>query len=402
MLGATRIQRAGNAVDLPARKVRCVLAALALEPGATSSADRLVDLIWGETAPRGAHGTLHSYISGLRRVLEPDLPARARPRVLLTGDAGYRLMLGREDVDATAFADDVRLLHRQVATLESQLSVGPLAGWPDREQAPGWLESLEAALVRWRGQAYADLGDHPDGVATRTGLAELRTSAEEDRALVMLALGDPAGVVAATEQATVRNPFRERTWAVHALALVRSERQADALAAIRGLRSQLADELGLDPGPLIRTLEQAILRQDTSIRQTLPADRHADLDPAAAAVANPSPVPGPSPTPPSPTPSTRATIGRERERAVLDEVLDEAVAGRPAVAVLTGEPGIGKSRLAEDWRPGRDPAGSTGHRGVLRRRRGTAAVALAGDPGCPDRSGSRQCWPGGTQHDDAR
>ena len=152
VLGATRIQRAGMSLEVPARKVRSVLAALALEPGATLSADRLVDLIWGEAAPRGAHGTLHSYISGLRRVLEPDLPARARPQVLLTSDAGYRLALGRGDVDATWFADQVRLLHRQVAAFESQFGGGPHVGWPDREQAHGWLEALEAALLRWRGR----------------------------------------------------------------------------------------------------------------------------------------------------------------------------------------------------------------------------------------------------------
>ena len=191
MLGATRIERAGQSVDLPARKVRSVLAALALEPGATSSADRLVDLIWGEVAPRGAHGTLHSYVSALRRVLEPDLPARTRPQVLLTSDAGYRLALGREDVDATGFADQVRPLHRLVATLESQFSVGPQAGWPNREQAQGWLEALEAALLRWRGPAYADLGDHPDVVAARTALDELRTTAEEDRALAHARPGRP-------------------------------------------------------------------------------------------------------------------------------------------------------------------------------------------------------------------
>ena len=358
MLGATRIQRAGTSIDLPARKVRSVLAALVLEPGATSSADRLVDLVWGEAAPRGAHGTLHSYISGLRRVLEPDLPARARPQVLLTSDAGYRLALGREAVDATGFADRVRLLHRQVAPLESQFSVGPQTGWPDREQAQGWLEALEAALLRWHGQAYADLGDHPDVVATRTALDELRTTAEEDRALLMLALGDSAGVVPATEQATARHPFRERTWAVHALALARSERQADALAAIRGLRDQLADELGLDPGPLIRTLENAILRQDKTILQTLPA---------------PSPVaPTSTGASGSPTPAISATIGRERERGALGEVLDEALAGRPSVAVLIGEPGMGKSRLADDLT-------------VVARSRGilTAYAACSADDGAP-------------------
>ena len=374
MLGATRILREGRPVDLPARKVRSVLAALALEPGATSSADRLVDLIWGEVAPRGAHGTLHSYISGLRRVLEPDLAARARPQVLLTSDAGYRLALGRDDVDATAFADQVRRLHRQVAALESQFSVGPQVGWPDREQAQGWLEALEAALLRWHGPAYADLGDHRDVTTARTALDELRATAEEDRALVMLALGDPAGVVAATEQATARHPFRERTWAVHALALARSERQADALAAIRALRDQLADELGLDPGPLIRALENAILRQDQAILQTLPAGSSADRaarDPAPAPAAPPAPGPGRTPTP-----TTSATIGRERERGALDEVLEEALAGRPSTAVVIGEPGMGKSRLAEDL------AAVAGSRGIH------PVVAV-----CSDDDGAPPLWP---------
>ena len=370
MLGVTRIRRAGKPIDLPARKVRSVLAALTLDPGAVSSADRLVDLIWGESAPRGAHGTLHSYISGLRRVLEPDLPARAQPQVLLTSDVGYRLTLGRDAVDATAFTDQVRLLHRQIATLESQFSVGSQPGWPHCDQAHGWLEALEAALRRWRGHAYADLGDHPDVVAARTGLDELRTTAEEDRALVMLALGDPAGVVADTELATARHPFRERTWAVHVLALVRSERQADALAAIRRLRDQLADELGLDPGSLIRTLENAVLRQDPAILQTLPSRQppeRANHEVAPVAVEPPTAMPRGTFAVP-----ILATIGRERERTALDEVLDAAVAGRPSVAVIVGEPGMGKSRLTEDL------SAAARSRGIS-----TATAACSAEDGAP-------------------
>ena len=86
-----------GAVALPARKPRSILAALALTPGSTVSADRLVDLVWGDDPPAGAHGTLHAYLSGLRRVLEPDLAPRARPTVLVTTDDGYRL-----DVDPGA------------------------------------------------------------------------------------------------------------------------------------------------------------------------------------------------------------------------------------------------------------------------------------------------------------
>ena len=76
---------------LAARRPRSILAALALSPRTTTSADRLVDLVWGDDAPAGAHGTLHAYISGLRRVLEPELAPRARPTVLVTTDDGYRL-----------------------------------------------------------------------------------------------------------------------------------------------------------------------------------------------------------------------------------------------------------------------------------------------------------------------
>ncbi len=335
VLGVCRVERAGEPVDLPARKLRSVLAALALELGTTVSADRLIDLVWNESAPRGAHGTLHSYISGLRRVLEPELPARARPRMLVTSDGGYRLVLDRSEVDATAFTDEVRLLHRHVAPLESQLSNGPQADWPDRNQATASLEAVETALLRWRGQAYADLGDHPQAIAARTGLDELRTTAEEDRALLMLALGDPAGVVAETEQATTRNPFRERTWAVHALALVRSGRQADALATIRRLREALADELGLDPGPSVRTLESAILRQDEEILRSLPAAPSLALTPSRVSAETEKVTPW-------------QTIGRATERRALDETLAAALEGHPSIAVLVGDPGLGKSRLLAD------------------------------------------------------
>lgn len=362
VLGASRIVRDGSPVDLPARKVRSVLSALALDPGATVSADRLVDLIWDEGPPRGAHGTLHSYISGLRRSLEPDLPPRARPQVLLTSDAGYRLALDRRHVDATAFTDEVRALHRGVAPLDSQFSSGPQADWPSRELAAGRLEELESALRSWRGQAYADLGDHPDAVARRAALDELRTTAEEDRALIMLALGDPAGVVAATEQATVRHPFRERTWAVHVLALARTGRQADALAAVRRLRRGLADELGLDPGALVRTLEHAILGQHDAIMLTLP---DAPRPPTSVSPAQGS-------TPETPALSTWQTIGRERELRTLQQTLEDALAGLPSVAVLVGEAGLGKTRLTEDL------AAIAARRGML-----IATGSCSADDGAP-------------------
>lgn len=104
-------------------------------------------------------------------------------------------------------------------------------------------------LRTWRGTPYADLTDHPDVLAERTGLEALRTTASDDLALGLLALGEHATVLALTEQATARDPLRERGWALHVLALARAGRQAEALDAIRRLRRLLDDEARPRPRP---------------------------------------------------------------------------------------------------------------------------------------------------------
>ena len=274
VLGTSQVALADDpaaTVDVGARKPRSVLAALALRLGSDVPPDALVRLVWGEDAPRGAHGTLHSYLSGVRRVLEPGLGPRERPRVLLTSDHGYRLALGREHVDAHRFADEVRTLHRSLAPLAAQLTTGPSADWPTRAEISRGVDRIEELLALWTGDAYADLPDEPEVVLERTSLDQLRLDAEEARVLGLLALGDHAVVVAATEEATARYPLRERVWALHALALTRSGRQAEALAALRQIRSVLADELGLDPGHELRELEQAVLVQDPALHQWLRA-----------------------------------------------------------------------------------------------------------------------------------
>ena len=150
MLGSTAFEGPQGPVELAARKRRSILAALALEPGATMTPDRLVDLVWGGDAPPGAHGTMHTYISGLRRSLEPDLAPRARPTVLVTTDAGYRLAVDRTDVDAAWFAAEVRRLHRALSPLTTQLTTGPDPAWPSRDEVVTHVEALEEALRAWR------------------------------------------------------------------------------------------------------------------------------------------------------------------------------------------------------------------------------------------------------------
>jgi DNA-binding SARP family transcriptional activator len=327
VLGQTEVVDADRArLEVGARKPRSVLAALALRHGTDTSADQLVDLVWGDDAPRTATGTLQAYISGLRRAVEDD----GRPAVLVTTDHGYRLQLPAEAVDAHAFATEVREIHRRVSPLATQLSTGRDTAWPDRAAVAADADRLEQLLAQWRGPAYADLLDHPDVITARAALDELRRGAEDDRLLALLALGEHAAVLAATEQATARDPLRERAWALHALALTRSGRTADALAALRRVRELLADELGLDPGAELQGLERLLLHQDPVLQQWLPA-----------------PTAAPS-RPGTPAPASRdwQAVGREAEESALLGLLDRAATGAPECALVVGEAGIGKSRLA--------------------------------------------------------
>ncbi|MBJ7355708.1 BTAD domain-containing putative transcriptional regulator [Nocardioides sp.] len=334
VLGACRVRDANGAeLDLGARKPRSVLAALALTPGRAVAADLLADLVWAGSPPRGAHGSLHVYISGLRRVLEPDRPSRGAGAILETTDHGYVLHVPPENVDAQRFAVTVRAADRVLAPLASQLDTGPAPTWPDRGEVTAAVERIESALDWWDGEPYADLPGHPDVLAERAALEQLRAGAEESRLLGLLALGEHVGVLATTEVAVSRGSLREQTWALHALALLRSGRQADALDSIRQLRDLLAEELGLDPGPQLRALEQAILQQSPALQQWLPAARQAA-----------------APTSGAPTGhlDLSGLVGRDHERERLAGLLDRTRQGHFTAAQVVGEPGIGKTRLVDD------------------------------------------------------
>ncbi|QIK66725.1 AAA family ATPase [Nocardioides sp. HDW12B] len=364
VLGQVRATVEGAPLDLGARKPRSIVAALAMTPGRPVAADTLADLVWGGSPPRAAHGALHAYLSGLRKALEPDRAAWGAGAVIETTDHGYVLRVDAHHVDAHAFADETRACDRLLAPLGSQLTGGTTAGWPNRGDVLATVDRLDAALAAWHGEPYADLPDHPTVTAERAALAQVRATAEEARLLGLLALGEPAGVLAVTEPATARQDLRERLWALHALALARSGRQADALDAVRRVRTLLADELGLDPGAEVRAVETAVLRQDETLHLVLPRarpagavapDRPADEGPPVEQ------APGADPTGADPTGDARGTapvavgavggatvvsVGRQVELVEVGRLLAQAAAGRLSVAQLVGEPGIGKSWLA--------------------------------------------------------
>jgi len=339
VLGPVEVRIDGSPADLGSPKQRALVAALAMTPGRAVAVDTLVDLLWGDTPPASVSSTLQGYISHLRRALEPGRTRRSTPTVLVTVAPGYALAVPDSVVDAHAFESTVARAH------------APLRDFPGWGPAPvpaAELErivaDLEGALGRWRGTPYGDLGDAPSVVPERTRLEELRLVALEDRLTAELALGRHTAAAVELEVLTGRHPLRERLWALRAVALQRSGRQADALAALRDLRGVLDEELGLEPSPAIRDLETALLRQDPHLAWLPPAG---EAVPAASSPTPPAADPERAPEPAAPV-APWPLVGREAELAALTEALEAARRGTATFAVVTGEPGIGKTRLVEE------------------------------------------------------
>ena len=301
----------GSHVDLGTAKQRAVFVALAMHAGRTVGADVLVDLVWGAQPPAAVSSALQAYVARLRRVLEPDRVPRAESAVLVSRPGGYALVLPDDGLDADVLAREVLAVRELVGAR------GLSEGIPGAEEL---RSRLDAALALWRGRPYDDLADAPAAAPERARLEDLHVVALEDRAALDLALGRHAIATSELERLTDLHPLRERLWALRALALYRSGRQADALGCLREVRELLGEELGLEPGEELRDLQQAILRQDPSLVVVGPEEHLEDRVGAGWPL-----------------------VGRDDHLAALTALL-----GRPGTsfAVLTGEPGIGKSRLA--------------------------------------------------------
>jgi DNA-binding SARP family transcriptional activator len=343
VLGGAEALLGGTPVDLGTRKQRALLAALALHRGRPVAVDTLVDLLWADRPPAGVAGTLQAYVAGLRRALEPDRPARAPSQVLVTVSPGYALHLAENGLDVSRFEAAVSAVHQSVAPL----SAVPAGGHPaaSREDLAASVASLDEVLALWRGTPFLELDDAPAAVAERVRLEELRLVALEDKATAGLALGNHATVSAELEALTSAYPLRERLWALRALALARSGRQAEALAVISQVRRLLAEELGIEPGSELRELQTAVLRQDPSLDYVPLGTDRASGPPGSPRL--------PAAGPPAPAETAQPAagwplVGREAEVRALTELLDLADTGVPAFAAIVGEPGMGKSRLTEE------------------------------------------------------
>ncbi|MFG1993145.1 BTAD domain-containing putative transcriptional regulator [Actinoplanes sp. NPDC048988] len=238
---------AGAAIGLKGPAHRAVLARLVVARGRVVPVGHLVDDLWPVAAPDGAVAAVRTFVAALRRALEPDRPRRAPASLLVTEGPGYALRAGPDSVDAWRF--------ERVVTADRPLGE----------------DELTTALALWRGPAYADFPEAPWARADRARLAELRLRAVERLAEARLAAGRPAAAVADLDAHVTEHPWREEAWRLLALALYRSDRQGDALAVLRRARAQLADRLGIDPGPALRRLETDILRHEAEGHE---AERH--------------------------------------------------------------------------------------------------------------------------------
>jgi YVTN family beta-propeller protein len=245
ILGPLEVSADGRAIEIPGAKLRTLLVILLLRANATVARDALVHELWGEHPPAGAQHSLEVYISRLRRALD----ATGDGPVVQTRPGGYRLQLAAGQLDASAFE---RLVNEGRTALAANV--------PEKAAA-----DLRAALELWRGPALADLADGTGLRAEVARLDELRIGAIEDRLESELALGRHEGLVGELRALAARHPLRERLHGQLMVALYRCGRQAEALEAYRAARRTLVDELGLEPGPALRELEHAVLRQDAAL-----------------------------------------------------------------------------------------------------------------------------------------
>jgi DNA-binding SARP family transcriptional activator len=312
ILGPLEVLDEGHPRPLGGSKQRALLGLLLLHANETLSTDRLIDELWGEHPPATPAKAVQVGVSRLRKALA-DGARNGSDGVVVTREHGYELKLDPERLDAHRFG-------RLVAEGRSELA----AGRPARAASV-----FEQALALWRGPPLADLAYEPFAQPEIGRLEDLRVAALEHLIEAKLALGRHVDVLEQLESLIAEHPYRERLHAQLMLALYRCDRQADALQVYQDARTKLVGELGIEPGERLRELERAILAQHPSLQLVVEEEEPA---PAEATAATP-----------------RSTfVGRERELAELVGGLDDAFAGHGRLFLLVGEPGIGKSRLAEE------------------------------------------------------
>ncbi|MFF3850312.1 BTAD domain-containing putative transcriptional regulator [Streptomyces sp. NPDC002328] len=343
----------GKRIPLNGAKPKAILTALVIHLGEVLSAERLVDLVWEEEPPATARALVATHVSGLRRALA----GTAGDGVIGTRSPGYVADLPPTAVDARRF--------------EAAYAAGRQAALDGRAEEA--VDTLEAALRLWRGQDALEGLSQSFARVESMRLRELRLEAQEFRYAAELDLDRRTDLVAELVAHVAAHPLRERPRGQLMTALFRTGRVADALRSYDEGRRLLRTELGIDPGPELRALHQALLRADTAVlgapgrRRPAPAARTPNLpaqpaDPPRAAGDDDPPLPHPRdgdepphdatgrrPAPSQLPPDVSDFAGRSEQiawaTAVLERVRDPQRTA-PPIGVVSGRSGTGKTALA--------------------------------------------------------
>ncbi len=309
ILGPLQAFDDGRALPLGSTQQRALLGLLLLHPNETLSTDRLIDELWGERPPSSAAKAVHARVSRLRKALA-GADGAATADLVVTRERGYELKLDLESLDSLRF-------ERLVAEGRGLLA----AGRPERAAS-----MLERAMSLWRGAPLADLAYEQFAQPEIVRLEDLRVAALEQLIEAKLALGRHAEVIGQLETLIAEHPYREGLRAQLMLALYRCDRQADALQAYQDARRALIEHLGIEPGERLRELERAVLAQDPALAG--PAGETPELPPELGA--------------------GTLLVGRDAELDWLRRHWQRARAGAGRLVLVTGETGMGKTRLAAE------------------------------------------------------
>ena len=321
LLGPPELVVDRRTIDLGGPRQRLVLTLLALNANRVTSVEHLLDAVWGDAPPSTARGQIQICISALRKLFGESGSATIR-----TQPPGYVLTLGPGELDIDVFHARVAVGHEHAAANRPAEAVA----------------ELRAALALWRGPALAGISGAA-ALREATRLHERQAAVLEERIRLDLTLGRHQELIGELRALVAEQPLQERLHAFLMLALYRCGRQADALEAGRRARTLLAEEVGVDPGPELARMEQAILTRDPALdlptdraAADRPAETRAAARPAEEAVAVPRQLP----------PSIADFTGRGGQLAEVNDVLcgDRDPFAMPIVAV-SGPGGVGKSSM---------------------------------------------------------
>ncbi len=363
MLGALEVRRDGKLLTMPGGKASELLVRLALEAGVVVAADRLVEDLWAADAVNTRRNTLQSKVTKLRRAL-------GDPPVVRSSDGGYWIAVQAADVDASAAL-------AQVVTVSRLFDSGD-----DR----GAADLCASTLSLFRGDLVQAAGDGDWVDPYRARLDEARMKLVEMQFSARLRLGDISDVIGELEDAVATYPFHEGLWELLITALYQAGRQVDALATYQRFRSQLADELGLDPGPRLQQLEEQILIHGESLGVSSRSGQPVAVD-----------------LPRTNLPSMFAElVGRDGDVAAITdllaserlvEIVGPGGIGKTAVAIAVGRELTGASRAGSGavWLARLETAATAhdvvdtliaalavvgGERALVQRLKGTAALVI--------------------------